>query len=89
MDARELNAAAEIFCKDRTRENPLLIGSVKSNLGHAEGAANFCGIAKLIIALEYERIPKNLHFTSPNPEIKALIKGTMKVCSLQFQRKQN
>ena len=49
-DAEELNAIAEIFCRqaDRKRCAPLLVGSVKSNVGHTETAAGLCSIAKVL-----------------------------------------
>lgn len=46
-DPEEINAVQKIFCKDRN--SPLLIGSVKSNLGHSEPASGLCQIAKVII----------------------------------------
>jgi len=45
-DPEKLKAIQNIFCKDRP--TPLLIGSVKSNLGHSEGASGLCQIAKVI-----------------------------------------
>jgi len=44
-DPEEINAIDKVFCKDR--QTPLLIGSVKSNLGHSEAAAGLCQIAKV------------------------------------------
>jgi len=44
-DPEELNAIQNIFCKDRP--TPLLIGSVKSNLGHSESASGLCQVAKV------------------------------------------
>lgn len=46
-DPEELNAIDKVFCKNR--ETPLLIESVKSNLGHSEPASGLCQIAKVII----------------------------------------
>lgn len=46
-DPEEITAVEKIFCKDRT--TPLLIGSVKSNLGHAEPASGLCQVAKVIL----------------------------------------
>lgn len=58
---------------------PLLVGSVKSNMGHAEPASGLCSISKLIIAIQYDTIPPNLHFNEPNEYIEALKDGSMKV----------
>lgn len=48
-DPEEINALERVFCKDR--QTPLLIGSVKSNLGHSEAAAGLCQIAKVIVVM--------------------------------------
>ena len=51
------------------RQSPLLIGTVKSNLGHLEAAAGIAGFIKTVLALEHASIPRNLHFETPNPHI--------------------
>ncbi|KAB0795973.1 hypothetical protein PPYR_10034 [Photinus pyralis] len=76
-DPQELNSIADVFCENR--KEPLLIGSVKSNMGHSEPASGVCSMAKLVIAMESGIIPQNLHFTSPNTEIPALLDGRFKV----------
>ncbi|KAK5643002.1 hypothetical protein RI129_009169 [Pyrocoelia pectoralis] len=78
-DPQELNSIADVFCENR--KDPLLIGSVKSNMGHSEPASGMCSMAKLVIAMESGVIPQNIHFTSPNTEIPALLDGRFKVVS--------
>jgi len=51
------------------REGELLIGSVKTNIGHLEAAAGVAGMLKAIGTLKFREVPKNLHFTHPNPKI--------------------
>ncbi|KAJ5415221.1 hypothetical protein N7465_003916 [Penicillium sp. CMV-2018d] len=47
----------------------VFIGSVKSNVGHGEGASGLTAIIKAVLSLEHSTIPPNLHFTRPNPRI--------------------
>lgn len=79
-DPQEVNSIADVFCENR--KEPLLIGSVKSNMGHAEPASGVCSIAKLVVAMETGVIPQNLHFKTPNPDIPALLDGRLKVRAL-------
>lgn len=76
-DPQEVNAITDMFCKCRT--DPLLIGSVKSNMGHAEASSGMASIAKVLIAMETGVIPANLHFKHPNTDIPALLDGRIKV----------
>ncbi|CAK1550869.1 unnamed protein product [Leptosia nina] len=76
-DPQEVNAIAELFCPGRS--SPLLLGSVKSNMGHSEPASGLCSIAKVLVAMERGRIPANLHFASPNTDIPALNDGRIQV----------
>lgn len=48
-------------------------------MGHSEPASGMCSLAKIVIALEAERIPGNLHFVNPNPDIPALFDGRLQV----------
>ena len=68
-DPIELEAVSEVYCKGRTADNPLLIGSVKTNIGHLESAAGIAGLIKAAMALKHRRIPKQLHFNDPNPRV--------------------
>ncbi|CAH0760904.1 unnamed protein product [Diatraea saccharalis] len=76
-DPQEVNAIADLFCENRT--TPLLLGSVKSNMGHSEPASGLCSIAKLVVAMQRGVIPGNLHYRSPNMDIPALSDGRIKV----------
>ncbi|XP_039309372.1 fatty acid synthase-like [Solenopsis invicta] len=76
-DRVEVTSIDKLFCKDR--KTPLLIGSVKSNMGHSEPASGLCSIAKVLIAMEAGVIPANLHFNTPNPDIPALKEGRIRV----------
>lgn len=76
-DPQEVNAIADFFCPGR--KSPLLLGSVKSNMGHSEPASGLCSIAKVLVAMERGVIPQNLHYKSPNLDIPALSDGRIKV----------
>ncbi|MFT6841713.1 MAG: acyl transferase domain-containing protein/NADPH:quinone reductase-like Zn-dependent oxidoreductase [Psychroserpens sp.] len=65
-ETRSLGKA--IACK-RKGKSPLMIGSVKANIGHLEAAAAVAGVIKTIMCLKKKAIPKNLHLDNPNPEI--------------------
>ena len=67
-DSIEFNALREVIAA-RAPTRPLLIGSVKTNIGHAEAAAGIAGFMKVVLALQHQRIPASLHFTNPNRHI--------------------
>ena len=67
-DPRETRAIGAVFSTDR--EHALNVGSVKTNIGHLEGASGLAGIIKATLSLENKKIPPNMHFSSPNPSIK-------------------
>ncbi|MBJ7470994.1 MAG: acyltransferase domain-containing protein [Solirubrobacteraceae bacterium] len=54
----------------RDADQPLLLGSAKSNFGHLEAAAGVVGFIKLVLSLYHDEIPPSLHFSAPNPQIK-------------------
>lgn len=59
----------------------MLIGSVKSNLGHSEASSGICSIAKILLAFEYGIVAPNLHFKKARQDIPAIVEGRLKVCS--------
>jgi epothilone polyketide synthase D len=67
-DPIEANALGEVFA-GRPPDRPLLIGTVKTNFGHAQAAAGVAGIIKTALSLSHEQLPANLHFTEPSPHI--------------------
>lgn len=68
-DPIELNAAAAVYGEDREQDQPLLVGSVKSNLGHTEWAAGVTALIKTVLSMNHGLIPRHLHFEDPNPHV--------------------
>ncbi|KAI0191440.1 putative polyketide synthase [Xylaria flabelliformis] len=68
-DPIECDAASRVFAPSRSDQNPLRIGSVKSNIGHSEPAAGISGMIKTILAVERGVIPGNPTYGTPNPKI--------------------
>lgn len=66
-DPVELSALGRVLGKDR--RTPLIVGSVKTNIGHTEACAGMAGLIKTLLALEHRRIPANLHLRTPNATI--------------------
>ncbi|KAI3321634.1 PKSKA1 [Xylariaceae sp. AK1471] len=66
-DPVEVEGAATVFAA--TREHELVIGSIKSNIGHSEAAAGLSGLIKATLAVENALIPGNPTFIDPNPKI--------------------
>src|SRR5262249_42575017 len=66
----EFRALTEVFGKDAKREQPLYIGSVKSNIGHLEAAAGIASLIKAVLCLQNKQIPPNLHLHKINPGIR-------------------
>lgn len=78
-DEIELNSIESVYCKNR--QEPLLIGAMKPQTGHAEATDNLMQIAKVIVAFESQKIPATLQYKTPNPNIKGLLNGNLKVVS--------
>ena len=68
-DPIEVQAAAAVYGRERDGERPLLIGSVKTNLGHLESAAGVAALIKVVLSMRHGLIPKHLHFHDPNPHV--------------------
>ncbi|MDA2920403.1 SDR family NAD(P)-dependent oxidoreductase [Desulfobacterota bacterium AH_259_B03_O07] len=68
-DPVEALALGTVLSKEKSKDNPCIIGSVKGNVGHMEGTAGIGGIIKVALSLKHRAIPPSLHFQEPNPNI--------------------
>jgi len=68
-DPIEIQGITNAFGKFTNKKNFCGVGSVKTNIGHLDSAAGIVGLLKAVLALKYQVIPGNLHFTKANPMI--------------------
>ncbi|CAM2171563.1 Beta-ketoacyl synthase [Burkholderia latens] len=66
-DPIELSALRNVYTRAVTRDKPVLVGSVKSQLGHLEGAAGMAGFIKAMLILRHRQVPAQVNFETPNP----------------------
>lgn len=68
-DPIEVQAAAAAYGVGRDADRPLLMGSVKTNIGHTESASGAAGLIKVVLSLQHGVLPQSLHFDNPSPHI--------------------
>ncbi|KAL0099538.1 hypothetical protein PUN28_019748 [Cardiocondyla obscurior] len=76
-DPVETMAIDQSLCAKRT--TPLLVGSVKSNLGHSEPASGLCHVVKVLLAMETGIITPTIHFKNPRKNLIGVIEGRIKI----------
>ena len=68
-DPIEVGALKAVYGAGRSEERPLVLGAVKTNIGHLEAGAGTAGLVKLILVLLHREAPPNLHLKKLNPHI--------------------
>lgn len=76
-DPIEISALEAVFGEKRTPQQPLIVGTVKTNVGHLVGAAGIAGLIKTVLTLQHKEIPPHLNLQHVNPHISSMQKVTV------------
>ncbi|MEX0731424.1 MAG: beta-ketoacyl synthase N-terminal-like domain-containing protein [Aquisalimonadaceae bacterium] len=80
-DAIEMQTIRDVYGADRPADRPCFVGSVKSNIGHLEGAAGIAALVKAALAVERGLLPASLHCTPPS-ELLRLDQSPIRLCDV-------
>jgi acyl transferase domain-containing protein len=87
-DPIEMAAINAVYSGSHTSHNPLVIGCLKTNIGHCEAASGIASLIKIILSLQHNLIPKHLHFKSLNPRINLnIIPAQIPIEGLSWERR--
>ena len=68
-DPIEMQSIASVYGGGARADGPLIVGSVKTNIGHLEAAAGIAGLIKVVQSMEHGKVPPHIHFQQPSPYV--------------------
>jgi polyketide synthase 13 len=68
-DPIEAQALGRVIGRGRPADKPVLLGAIKTNIGHLESAAGAASLAKMVLSLQHDKLPPSINYAGPNPYI--------------------